>query len=114
MCGLAGFVDPEGHTPEPARVLAAMRESLRHRGPDDAGEFLGTPAFLGHRRLAIVDLSPAGRQPFVLADAAGAPEVVALANGELYNHAALRPALRAAFPDARLGASDCAVLPWLW
>ncbi len=114
MCGIAGFVDPAGRTPDPQRVLHAMRQALRHRGPDDAGDFIDAPAFLGHRRLSIVDLSPAGRQPFVLTDPAGAPDVVALANGELYNHYALRPALRAAFPDATPGASDCAILPWLW
>ena len=113
MCGIVGFVDPQRRTPEPARVLLRMRETLAHRGPDDAGEVVCGSAWLAHRRLSIVDLSCAGRQPFVVEPSPGR-RVAALANGEIYNHAELRPAIEERWPDVRLPASDCAVLPWLF
>lgn len=113
MCGIAGFIDPEGRTPSPERVLARMGEALVHRGPDDAGELVRPPAFFAHRRLSIVDTSPAGRQPFTLA-AGGCTDVTVMANAEVYNHAALRDRIAACFPGAEIPASDCAVLPWLW
>lgn len=72
--GVVGRTAPE--------VLEAMRDRLWHRGPDDAGTFFDNEVSLGHRRLAIVDLSPAGRQP--LANEDGSVQVVF--NGEIYNH----------------------------
>jgi len=70
-----------------------MRDSLRHRGPDDAGEWWSTDGCigLGHRRLAIVDLSPAGHQP--MHDASG--ELCVVFNGEIYNFVDLRRELAA-------------------
>lgn len=114
MCGIVGFVDPGAHVADPAGVLERMREALAHRGPDDAGGVQCAPAFAGHRRLAIVDTSPSGRQPFVESDEDGRPEVVAWANGELYNHTALRERIQAVWPGLRLSPSDCAILPPLW
>ncbi|MCB9729452.1 MAG: asparagine synthase (glutamine-hydrolyzing) [Deltaproteobacteria bacterium] len=114
MCGIVGFIDPAGRTPDPDAVLRRMRETLQHRGPDDAGEHIAAPAWLGHRRLSIVDLSPAGRQPFVATFGTDASEVVALANGEIYNHLALRERIARRFPTGPASGSDCAVLPWLW
>ncbi|MDQ3980524.1 MAG: asparagine synthase (glutamine-hydrolyzing), partial [Actinomycetota bacterium] len=70
-----------------------MRDSMRHRGPDDAGTWWDPRrrVWMGQRRLAIVDLSPAGAQP--MHDGSGALHLVF--NGEIYNHRALREELRA-------------------
>ena len=63
MCGLTGFIGPYA----PERV-AAMNSLVAHRGPDDEGLWADAEAgvALGHRRLAIIDLSPEGRQPMML------------------------------------------------
>jgi asparagine synthase (glutamine-hydrolysing) len=114
MCGIVGFVDPEGRIGDPRAVLERMREELTHRGPDDAGSVHCAPLYAGHRRLAIVDTSTQGRQPFVELDAHGEPEIVAWANGEIYNHGALRERIRDIWPEHEVKASDCAVLPRLW
>jgi asparagine synthase (glutamine-hydrolysing) len=81
MCGIVGIVG----APEPieARTVAAMRDRLAHRGPDDSGLAFtrdGRTAF-GHRRLAILDPSPAGHQPMWNR----AHTLVATYNGEIYN-----------------------------
>jgi asparagine synthase (glutamine-hydrolysing) len=92
MCGIAGFWDLR---PAPAeewrRLLVSMTDTLRHRGPDDAGEFLdeGAGVALGSRRLAIVDLSMHGHQPMASADG----RYVVAFNGEIYNFAELRAEL---------------------
>jgi asparagine synthase (glutamine-hydrolysing) len=90
MCGIAGIVASDRlHADERARV-ALMRDILSHRGPDDAGVFFDDQAGLGHRRLSIVDLA-AGHQPIANED-----ETIRIVfNGEIYNHAALRPELEA-------------------
>ncbi len=89
MCGLAGIVlSPHGHLDE--RVLLAMRDVQRHRGPDEAGIYLGQGVGLGHRRLSIIDLSH-GQQPMV-DEAAG---LALIYNGELYNFQSLRAELEA-------------------
>src|SRR5262249_37539827 len=62
---------------------------LRRRGPDDSGTWSDSQVRLGHRRLAVVDLSPAGHQPMESADG----RYVIVFNGEIYNHAELRPEL---------------------
>ena len=83
MCGLTGFLDADGDREEQAATLARMTATLRHRGPDDGDHWLD-PSLgvgLGHRRLAIVDLSPAGHQPMVSASG----RCVLAYNGELYN-----------------------------
>ena len=71
----------------------AMRDAMTHRGPDDAGlwESPDRRVVLAHRRLSIVDLSPAGHQPMSNEDGT----VWITFNGEIYNHAALRPGLEA-------------------
>lgn len=95
MCGLAGLWHP---TPTPAAALQtqarAMAEAIAHRGPDDAGVWCDPAAglALAHRRLAILDLSPAGHQP--MASASG--RYVIAFNGEIYNHRALRRELEGA------------------
>lgn len=107
MCGIVGFIDPDGRIAEPQALIAAMGQSLAHRGPDGVGSYHHGPVHFGHRRLAIVDPTDAGRQPFV------AGGVAAMANGELYNHEALRTQLSAE-GTSPMGASDCAILPRLW
>jgi len=88
MCGIAGIVkmDPREHVEE--QRLRRMREVLLHRGPDGAGTFLDGPAGLAHRRLAIVDVK-GGHQPMPNEDRS----IWIVYNGEIYNHASLRPDL---------------------
>src|SRR6266480_2121748 len=85
MCGIVGVVSRE---PVDAVVVERMRDRLEHRGPDASGSWSARHGSvrLGHRRLAIVDLSPAANQPFVSAD--GTTAVVL--NGEIYNFLELR------------------------
>ena len=109
MCGLAGLVDPSGgRTAEELHELArAMAYRLVHRGPDDHGSW-ADPAVgvaLGHRRLSVVDLSEAGRQPMVSADG----HWTIAYNGELYNANELRSAVGLGARDLR-GHSDTEVL----
>lgn len=87
MCGIAGIVDLEGLGADAADVegrVAEMCARLVHRGPDDRGILRSGDAVLGHRRLAVLDLSATGHQPM----SAGGRHVVF--NGEIYNHAELR------------------------
>ena len=69
MCGIAGFVDMRGEPVlEAGATLSVMGRLLAHRGPDGSGEWSAPEdrAGLVHRRLAIIDLSPAGAQPVVI------------------------------------------------
>jgi asparagine synthase (glutamine-hydrolysing) len=88
MCGIAGLLKPRpSDDPGTDRaIVLAMRDRMTHRGPDDAGAWHDERCFLGHRRLSIIDLSPAGRQPMTNEDG----DVVIVFNGEIYNHADLR------------------------
>ncbi len=83
-----------------------MLAALRHRGPDDEGLWGEAAVWLGQRRLAIIDLSPAGHQPMVSA----CGRYVATVNGEIYNFEALRSELDATGPTAWRGHSDSEVL----
>jgi asparagine synthase (glutamine-hydrolysing) len=87
MCGLVGYWTGGGDPASKERV-AAMAARLVHRGPDDAGAWVDDAAglALGHRRLAILDLSPAGHQPMV----SPCGRYVLTYNGEIYNHLDLR------------------------
>jgi asparagine synthase (glutamine-hydrolysing) len=91
MCGFAGFLAPNGLDRDAHAIARAMADRLAHRGPDDAGTWLDHEAgiALAHRRLSIVDLSPAGAQPM---RSAGGRYVIVF-NGEIYDHLALREAL---------------------
>jgi asparagine synthase (glutamine-hydrolysing) len=89
MCGIVGIVS---NTPQTQRAwLTIGRDAMTHRGPDDAGEWWSTDGRVGlaQRRLAIIDLSPAGHQP--MHDASGTLTIVF--NGEIYNFADLRDEL---------------------
>src|SRR5262245_66474102 len=91
MCGIAGALArrPEDAAPEGAVELFAA--AMTHRGPDGFGFFRSGPVALAHRRLAIIDLSEAGRQPMTNEDG----QVAIVVNGEIYNHAQLRADLEA-------------------
>jgi asparagine synthase (glutamine-hydrolysing) len=91
MCGIAGIVAAERLHPEDPARMAVMRDILAHRGPDDTGTYVDEQAALGHRRLSIVDLA-AGHQPLANED----KTIWIVFNGEIYNHADLRPRLEAA------------------
>ena len=62
MCGIAGILRLDGHR-IPFEALEAMTEAIEYRGPDDHGFWQNGQIGLGHRRLSIIDLSDAGRQP---------------------------------------------------
>ncbi|MBF0509868.1 MAG: asparagine synthase (glutamine-hydrolyzing) [Deltaproteobacteria bacterium] len=93
MCGICGLTRPDG-----PKAIEAMAAAIRHRGPDDHGIYISpeseagsgkaaSPAVgLGHRRLSIIDLSPAGRQPMTNEDGT----IILTYNGEIYNYPAWR------------------------
>jgi asparagine synthase (glutamine-hydrolysing) len=92
MCGIAGFLKVGGFSEIDARqAVETQTRTLLHRGPDDGGTWLDPAAgvALGHRRLSILDLSPAGHQPMV---SASGRHVIVL-NGEIYNHLDIRARL---------------------
>ncbi len=68
MCGINGRVNYRSGAPVEAVALTAMADRLRHRGPDDSGVWTEGPVGFGHRRLAVIDTSSAGRQPLQSAD----------------------------------------------
>ncbi len=90
MCGIAGIHHSDG-SPVSGDVLRAMTAALAHRGPDGEGIWTGGGIGLGHRRLAILDLTPAGHQPMATPEG----DVVLTYNGEVYNHRELRAELEA-------------------
>ena len=110
MCGIAGAFTVDGRSGPPLdrAVLERMTETIRHRGPDDAGIAEGDGMSIGARRLSIVDVA-GGHQP--LSDESG--RVWAAQNGEIFNHAELRNELRA---DGHAFRSRCdtEVLPHLY
>ena len=91
MCGITGFIDKDFSGEQTKSRLANMLSRIVHRGPDEVGMWFDDHygAALGHRRLAILDLSPAGNQP--MASACGRYLIVF--NGEIYNHLDLRRVL---------------------
>ncbi len=110
MCGLTGFLKCNSQSSDALQATATlMAQAIAHRGPDDAGAWADAEAgvALGHRRLAIVDLSPAGHQP--MASVGG--RYVMVFNGEIYNHLDLRGELAAGQgPLAWRGHSDTETL----
>ncbi len=97
MCGIAGFFGREPLPAEAASAIArGMADAVAHRGPDDGGVWLDVEAgaALAYRRLAVVDPSPAGRQP--MRSESGRRVIVF--NGEVYNHRELRRRLDAHRP----------------
>lgn len=107
MCGIAGLL-PKRDAMSSADAVAAvarMTDQMRLRGPDAAGEWNDGVAFLGHRRLSIIDLDPRANQPFVSA----CGRYHAVFNGEIYNYAELRAGLLASGATLRTS-SDTEVM----
>jgi asparagine synthase (glutamine-hydrolysing) len=96
MCGIVGFAST--HRSVAPELVVRMRDTLRHRGPDDEGAWTSPDRrlALGHRRLSIIDLSPAGRQP--LSDASASLRIVF--NGEIYNYQAAISSARRPTPKS--------------
>jgi asparagine synthase (glutamine-hydrolysing) len=93
MCGIAGVLAFTDEFPRDEALVRRMADAISYRGPDDSGAIALSPerVALGHRRLSIIDLSPAGHQPMANED-----ETVWITyNGEVYNHGALRQELEA-------------------
>lgn len=109
MCGLTGFWHPGADRDSLAPVAARMADAIRHRGPDDEGVWVddGVGIAMGHRRLSIIDLSPAGHQPM---RSVSGRYVIAF-NGEIYNYPELRTTLESTGKaPAWRGHSDTEVL----
>ncbi|MBM7865357.1 asparagine synthase (glutamine-hydrolyzing) [Heliobacterium gestii] len=92
MCGIVGWIDWEADLSQQGPILAAMVETLTHRGPDASGTWISPQALIGHRRLSVVDLT-GGVQPMIRE--VGGRRYVLTYNGELYNTPELRRELEA-------------------
>ena len=91
MCGIAGFWQKNRKSGDlPEDILTGMGDAIKHRGPDDSGTFCATSGVgFVHRRLSIVDLSPAGHQP--MTSASGRYTIIF--NGEVYNFSEIKDEL---------------------
>jgi asparagine synthase (glutamine-hydrolysing) len=85
MCGIAGYIDLKRQSASYG-ILKQMTDAIAHRGPDGEGHWVEDNVAIGHRRLSIIDLSPAGSQPMISAD----HRYVLSYNGEVYNYNELR------------------------
>ncbi len=105
MCGIAGYV---GKIPNPSNHLNNMVQAIDHRGPDNRGMWVDEDKGigLGHARLSILDLSPAGHQPMHSAS----DNFVIIFNGEIYNHRFIRSELDALNKRRWIGTSDTEIL----
>ena len=90
MCGIVGQVNFDNSPVSPV-ILKKMTDVIQHRGPDGEGHWIEGNIGFGHRRLSIIDLSPAGHQPMISAD----HRYVLTYNGEIYNFRELRTELEA-------------------
>ena len=113
MCGIAGIVNHGANfnRDQLAEIVMAMRETMVHRGPDDAGVWIDRNGrcALAHRRLSIIDLSSEGRQP--IGNEKGTVQVTF--NGEIYNYQEIRSMLEAKGHSFR-SQSDSEILPHLF
>ncbi len=91
MCGIAGLINLNGDPVSPV-LLQRMTDAIAHRGPDGEGQWIEGNVGIGHRRLSIIDLTPAGHQPMISSD----HRYVISYNGEIYNYRELRADLEAA------------------
>ncbi len=92
MCGIAGWINPQAHADDVTTRLRLMLDAMARRGPDGHGVHVADGVALGHRRLAIFDLSPAGAQPMATSDG----RVMVTFNGAIYNWLPLRATLESA------------------
>ena len=104
MCGITGIVGAGAQRVPESDRLAAL-DLMRHRGPDACGHWERPGIWLGHRRLAIIDLSPRGSQPMCSPDS----RFVCTFNGEIYNFKDIRSNLES-LGIRFLGGSDTEVL----
>jgi asparagine synthase (glutamine-hydrolysing) len=109
VCAIAGVFRFTGNAADDRAAVGAMLDRMRRRGPDDGGLWHEGPLTLGHRRLAVLDLSAAGHQPMVSA----CGRFVISFNGEIYNFAELRDELGLRPGDLR-SATDTEVLLHAW
>ncbi len=86
MCGINGILSNSLNELEQAQMIEVMNKALHHRGPDDTGIFQNGKIALGHTRLAIIDLSANGHQPFFSSN----QRYVMVFNGEIYNYKELK------------------------
>src|SRR5258708_7303782 len=93
MCGIVGVFDYSAVPRDSREFVSRANQAIAHRGPDDSGIYASPDGrvVLGHRRLSIVDLTSAGRQPMSNEDGS----VWLTFNGEIYNHRQLRAPLQA-------------------
>lgn len=109
MCGITGYWQTSPvNVADASALVTSMAARIAHRGPDDVGVWVDAEqgVVLGHRRLAIVDLSEAGHQPMLSAQG----RYVIVFNGEIYNHQVLRESLDAVAPRSWRGHSDTETL----
>ncbi|MAD02214.1 MAG: asparagine synthase (glutamine-hydrolyzing) [Pseudoalteromonas sp.] len=90
MCGITGFINLDGSTPD-LQTLEKMNNTMVHRGPDGFGHYIDQGTALAHRRLSIIDLSEAGKQPMSNQDGS----IWVTFNGEIYNYVELAKTLEA-------------------
>lgn len=109
MCGICGITYNHRDQQVDPNLIARMNDSIRHRGPDDSGVHINNNVGLGFRRLAIIDLSPAGHQPMTNED--GSTWIVF--NGEIYNYQELRDELLAKGHEFR-SRTDTETILHLW
>ena len=88
MCGICGIIKKNDVIHEDRKLIEQMNQIQKHRGPDDGGIFVDRNMILGHRRLAIFDLSAAGHQPMTYMN-----KYVISYNGEIYNYCELKKEL---------------------
>lgn len=89
MCGIAGLINLNGEVVSPA-TLKRMTDAIEHRGPDGEGQWVEGNVGIGHRRLAIIDLSESAHQPMQSRDGS----YILSYNGEIYNYKELRSELQ--------------------
>ncbi|MFN6933790.1 MAG: asparagine synthase (glutamine-hydrolyzing) [Tsuneonella sp.] len=108
MCGIVGLIERSGPLDGGRELLVRMRDAMRTRGPDDAGEIARADGrvLMGHRRLAIIELSELGHQPMVSQDG----RLTVVYNGEIYNHLELREKLVARGHRFRSGSDTETIL----
>src|SRR5262249_37052782 len=91
MCGILAIIEGcDAAIPRDETLFGAALDLLKHRGPDDRGVWRDAHAWLGHRRLAIIDLGPGGHQPMTEIET----DVTVTFGGEIYNYLELREELQ--------------------
>lgn len=107
MCGIAGYYSISAKHDDHG-IIKRMTDSLHHRGPDDSGLWTDESAgvALGHRRLSILDLSPAGHQPMMSSNG----RYVIVFNGEIYNYQDIRSELESSKQVSWRGTSDTEII----